>query len=58
MTTALPPRSSAPFSVLATSTLPNRIVDGCWTRNRAEPETDAPHDLHALYYRQREAPAC
>ena len=33
--------------------LPNRIVMAPLTRNRAAHGTDAPHDLNALYYRQR-----
>jgi len=31
----------------------NRVVMAPLTRNRADPETDAPHDLHMTYYRQR-----
>ncbi|AMY69025.1 alkene reductase [Frigidibacter mobilis] len=31
----------------------NRVVMAPLTRNRADPETDAPHDLHVTYYRQR-----
>jgi N-ethylmaleimide reductase len=33
--------------------LPNRIVMAPLTRNRAEHGTNAPHELNALYYRQR-----
>jgi N-ethylmaleimide reductase len=33
--------------------LPNRIVMAPLTRNRATHGTDAPHELNALYYRQR-----
>jgi N-ethylmaleimide reductase len=42
----------APFR-LGDLDLPNRIVMAPLTRNRAARDTDAPHDLHALYYRQR-----
>jgi N-ethylmaleimide reductase len=35
--------------------LPNRVVMAPLTRNRATRGTDAPHDLNALYYRQRAA---
>ncbi|WP_158817229.1 alkene reductase [Methylocapsa sp. S129] len=42
----------APFK-LGDLELPNRIVMAPLTRNRAARGTDAPHDLNALYYRQR-----
>ena len=42
----------APFK-LGDLELPNRIVMAPLTRNRAARDTDAPHDLNALYYRQR-----
>jgi N-ethylmaleimide reductase len=42
----------APFK-LGDLKLPNRIVMAPLTRNRAAHGTDAPHDLNALYYRQR-----
>ena len=42
----------APFK-LGDLELPNRIVMAPLTRNRAAHGTDAPHDLNALYYRQR-----
>jgi N-ethylmaleimide reductase len=41
-----------PFT-LGDLTLPNRIVMGPLTRNRATHGTDAPNDLTALYYAQR-----
>lgn len=34
-------------------TLPNRIVMAPLTRNRADPQGDVPHALHATYYAQR-----
>lgn len=34
-------------------TLPNRVVMAPLTRNRARPDGDVPHDLHAEYYAQR-----
>ena len=42
----------APFK-LGDLALPNRIVMAPLTRNRAAHGTDAPHELNALYYRQR-----
>ncbi len=36
-------------------TLPNRIVMAPLTRNRAHPDGDVPHELHAEYYAQRAA---
>jgi N-ethylmaleimide reductase len=44
----------APFK-LGDLELPNRIVMAPLTRNRASHGEDAPHELNALYYRQRAA---